>query len=68
MGRYDMDFIIILFFIYLDALRVENIGGISWQGYFNGRSQFENLGFETFQSYFEEPNGIFRGQNFPKFS
>jgi hypothetical protein len=38
--------IIILFFIYLDAFRVEKIGGINLQGHFSVRSQFGKLGFE----------------------
>jgi hypothetical protein len=51
--------------IYLDAFRVEKIGGINLQGHFNGRSQFGKLGFETFSvwSHFEALNGIFWGQN-----
>jgi hypothetical protein len=61
MGRYDPDWIIILFFIYLDAFRVEKIGGINLQGHFSGRSQFGKLGFETFQSHFEASNDIFFG-------
>jgi hypothetical protein len=43
-GGMIMDWIIILFFIYLDAFRVEKIGGINLQGHFNGRSQFGKLG------------------------
>jgi hypothetical protein len=63
----DPDWIIILFFIYLDAFRVEKIGGINLQGHFN-KSQFGKLGFETLQSHFEEPNGMFWGQNLHRFS
>jgi hypothetical protein len=44
----DLDWIIILFSIYLDAFRVENIGGIILQVHFSGRSQFGKLGFKTF--------------------
>jgi hypothetical protein len=56
-----MDWIIILFFIYLDAFRVEKIGGIDLKGRFSGRSQFGKLGFGTFQSCFEALNSIFWG-------
>jgi hypothetical protein len=63
----DLDWIIILFFIYLDAFIVEKNGGINLQGHFNGRSNFGRLGFETFQSHFEASNGMFWGKNFPKF-
>jgi hypothetical protein len=58
----DLYWIIILFFIYLDAFIVEKSGGISLQGHFNGRSQFGKLGFETFQTHlFEASNDIFWG-------
>ena len=53
MGWYDPDWIIILFFIYLDAFRVEKFGGIKLQGHFIGRSQFGKLGSRTFQIHFE---------------
>jgi hypothetical protein len=43
----DPDWIIILFFIYLNAFRVEIIGGINLQGHFNDMSQFGKLWFET---------------------
>jgi hypothetical protein len=55
------DWIIILFFIYLDAFRVEKIGGINLQGHFSGRSQFGKLGSRTFQSHFEALNDVFWG-------
>jgi hypothetical protein len=45
---YDQDWIIILFVIYIDPFRVEKIGGISLQGHFNGKSQFEKLAFGIF--------------------
>jgi len=57
----DLDWIIILFFIYLDAFKVEKIGGISLQVHFSGRSQFGKLGSGTFRSHFEALNGFFRG-------
>jgi hypothetical protein len=55
----DLDWIIILFFIYLDAFRVEKVGGIILQGHFSGRSQFGKLGSRTFRGHFEESNDIF---------
>jgi hypothetical protein len=63
MGRYDPEWIIILFFIYLDAFKMEKIGAINLQGHFSGRSQFGKLGFGTLQSHFEELNDIFWGSS-----
>jgi hypothetical protein len=57
----SLDWIIILFVIYLDAFRVEKIGGISLQGHFSGKSQLGKLGSETFQSHFEALNDVFWG-------
>jgi hypothetical protein len=53
--------IIILFVIYLDAFKVEKIGGISLQGHFSDRSQFGKLGSISFQSHFEALNDAFGG-------
>jgi hypothetical protein len=61
MGRYDLNWITILFVIYLDDFKVEKIGGISLQGHFSGRSRFGKLGSGTFQSHFEAINGHFLG-------
>jgi hypothetical protein len=63
----DLDWIIVLFSIYLDAFRVETIGGINLQGHFKGRSELGKLGFETFQSHFEASNDMFWGQEFLNF-
>jgi hypothetical protein len=52
-GKNDQDWIIILFFICLDAFRVEKIGGINLQGHFSGKSQFGKLGFGTFIEPFQ---------------
>jgi hypothetical protein len=64
----DLDWIIILFFIHINAFRVEKPEGISLQVHFNSRSQFGKLGFETFQSHFEALNDIFCEQKFLSFS
>ena len=56
---YYSDWIIILFFIYLDSFSVERTGGINLQGHFSGRSQFEKLGSRTFQSHCEALNDVF---------
>jgi hypothetical protein len=58
---FDLDWIIILFVIYLDPFRVEKIGGINLQGHFSGRSQFGKLGSGTFRGHFEASNDIFWG-------
>jgi hypothetical protein len=64
MERYDLDWIIILFFIYLNLFRVEKNGGIDLQGHFSGRSQFGKLGSETFRGHFKASNDIFGVKNF----
>jgi hypothetical protein len=61
MERYDPDWITILVFIYLDPFKVEQNGGIIFQGHFSGMSQFGKLGSETFLGHFEESNDIFWG-------
>jgi len=65
MGRYDLEWIIILFLIYLDAFKEGKIQGINLQGNFSGRSEFGKLGFETFWSYFEASNNIFGVKTYP---
>jgi hypothetical protein len=40
---------------------MENFGGISLQGQFNGRSQFGKLGSGTFQSHVEALKYVFWG-------
>jgi hypothetical protein len=47
--------------MYIDAFRVEKIGGINLQGHFSGKSQFGKLWSRTFQSHFEALNNIFWG-------
>jgi hypothetical protein len=63
MGRYDLDWIIILFFIYHNYFRVETYGGIVLKGHFSARSQFGKFGSGTFWSHFVELNGIFWGSS-----
>jgi hypothetical protein len=58
MRRYDLDWIIILFFIYLNAFIVETIGGISLQGHFNGailRHQMTFFGVKIFFALAQTP-------------
>jgi hypothetical protein len=61
MRRYDPNWIIVLFFIYIDAFKVEKIGGINLQSHFSGKSYFGKLGSETFGIHFEALNGVFWG-------
>ena len=46
----DPDWIIVLFFIYLDAFRVEEVGGINLYGHFSGRSSLENWGMKPYKA------------------
>jgi hypothetical protein len=61
MGRYDLDWIIIQFVIYLDTFFMEKNGGIILQGHLVVALNFENWGwkpFEIFQGHFEASNDI----------
>ena len=58
----DSDWIIILFFIHLDAFGVEK-----WRNQLNGTvftsgTQFGKTESETFQNHFEASNDVFRGK------
>jgi hypothetical protein len=50
MGMYDMDWIIILFVMYLDAFRVERIEGINLEGHLMVGPSLENWGLKPSRS------------------
>lgn len=58
----NLDWIIILFVIHLDAFKVAKIEKLAYISSFNGRTQFEDLGSETFQSQFQALNDVFGGK------
>jgi hypothetical protein len=55
----DPDWIIILFFIFVDSFIVEKIGGIILQDHSSGKSHFGKLGSKKLYSHFEELIGVF---------
>jgi len=65
MGRCDLNWVIILFFIYLDALGLEKVEESTHRTVFSGGTQFGEVGFETFWEHFEASNEFFRGKSFP---
>jgi hypothetical protein len=62
--QIDLDWIIILFVIYLDAFSEEKIGGISLQGHFSGESQFGKLVSKTFWAILRHQTTIFGVKTF----
>lgn len=60
-GRCDPDWIIILFFIHLDAFREEKVEESSHGTIFTGGTQFGKIGSETFWERFQESNHVFWG-------
>jgi hypothetical protein len=50
MGRYDLDWIIILFFIYLNDFKVEKLEELSWKAILVLGPDLENWGLEPSRS------------------
>jgi len=61
MGRYDSDWIIILFFIHLNAFEVEKVEESYHGAVFIGGTQFGKMGPQTFEECFEASNYFFLG-------
>lgn len=57
----DLDWIIILFYIHLNAFRVENVEESTHRTIFTGGIQVGKTHFETFRELFEASNDIFLG-------
>ena len=53
MGRCDLDWIIVLFFIHLDAFRVKKVEESTHETIFTDMTQFAETRSETFQDRFE---------------
>jgi len=61
MGRCDPNWIIILFFIHLDAFGVEKVEESAHGTIFTDGTQFGKTRFETFQENFDASNDVFWG-------
>ena len=59
-GEPNPDWIIIFFFIHIDAFREENEESTLWAIFIDG-ILFEKLGSETFQKHFEASNDVLWG-------
>ena len=56
-----MNWVIIFFFIHIDAFRVEKLEESTHKAIFTDGIQFDKLGFETFVEHFEASKTFFWG-------
>lgn len=59
MGRCDLDWVIISFFIHLDAFRVEKVKELTHEIAFICKTKFGKIRSKTFLEHFEASNNIF---------
>jgi len=61
MGRCDPNWIIILFFIHIDAFEVEEVERSAHRTIFTNGTQFGETGSKTFSEHFEASEDLFGG-------
>ena len=59
--KNDLNWIIILFFIHIDAFGVEKVEESTHRTVFTGGTQYDETRFVTFQEHFEASNNVFLG-------